>query len=385
MRARLPRQPLQAAVPPDLHAASPPTGLERPARPPRHRGARGAAPQGRPRAHRRRHLPPPRLRLRPRPPAGASSSSTSGEYDVAFLLRPTAGRAGPGDRRGGRVDAAEVDLLLPEGPDRTDLQSFGLTAGTIESHEGSRPPHRDVPPHGRRPRAPRDRRRAAGRRAATTPPRARRSCSPPASPRARRSRWRCTPQRKGWDLGYVEVECEYTPAERGCPTKFDLVLRLPDDATDEQVERLKVIAAKCPVHRTLDGEVMFHERVERARARHGLSSPPRCAASCSTRPRPRRSTSTAAPTPPSSSRSSSHDGEPHARLHQAPRRPAPPRRRDLVPGRARGRRRRRPRPTPRCARRTRRSACRPTPSRSSARCSRRRRSRPATPSIRSSG
>ena len=70
-------------------------------------------------------------------------------------------------------------------------------------------------------------------------------------------------QRKGWDLGYVEVECSYTPAERGCPTKFELVLRLPEDASDEQVDRLKIIAAKCPVHRTLDGEVMFHERVER--------------------------------------------------------------------------------------------------------------------------
>ena len=56
------------------------------------------------------------------------------------------------------------------------------------------------------------------------------------------------------------------PAERGCPTKFDLILRLPADLPDEQVERLKVIAAKCPVHRTLDGEVMFHERVERARS-----------------------------------------------------------------------------------------------------------------------
>ena len=69
--------------------------------------------------------------------------------------------------------------------------------------------------------------------------------------------------RKGWDLGQVEVEVEYTPAERGCPTKFDLIMRLPADASDEQVERLKVIAAKCPVHRTLDGEVMFNERVER--------------------------------------------------------------------------------------------------------------------------
>jgi putative redox protein len=69
--------------------------------------------------------------------------------------------------------------------------------------------------------------------------------------------------RKRWDLGHVEVECEYVPAERGCPTKFTLTLRLPAGLSDEQVQRLKVIATKCPVHRTLDGEVMFDERVER--------------------------------------------------------------------------------------------------------------------------
>ena len=70
-------------------------------------------------------------------------------------------------------------------------------------------------------------------------------------------------QRKGWQIGHVEVECRYAPAEKGAPTKFDLVLRVPEETTDEQVERLMVIAAKCPVHRTLDGEVMFSERVER--------------------------------------------------------------------------------------------------------------------------
>lgn len=69
--------------------------------------------------------------------------------------------------------------------------------------------------------------------------------------------------RKGWDIGHVEVAVEYTPAERGCPTKFELVMRLADDVPEEQVERLKVIAAKCPVHRVLDGEVMFQERVDR--------------------------------------------------------------------------------------------------------------------------
>jgi putative redox protein len=70
-------------------------------------------------------------------------------------------------------------------------------------------------------------------------------------------------QRKGWDVGDVEVICDYTPAERGHPTRFDLVMRFPESLSEEQVERLRVIAAKCPVHRTLDGEVMFEEHVER--------------------------------------------------------------------------------------------------------------------------
>lgn len=69
-------------------------------------------------------------------------------------------------------------------------------------------------------------------------------------------------KRKGWDIGKIEVEAEYTPAERGAPTRFKLLLRLPRDLTSEQVERLSVIAAKCPIHRTLDGEVMFDERIE---------------------------------------------------------------------------------------------------------------------------
>ena len=68
--------------------------------------------------------------------------------------------------------------------------------------------------------------------------------------------------RKGWDVGQVEVDCEYSPAERGCPTRFEIVVRLPEALDEEQVTRLMQIAAKCPVHRTLDGEVMFAERAE---------------------------------------------------------------------------------------------------------------------------
>lgn len=69
-------------------------------------------------------------------------------------------------------------------------------------------------------------------------------------------------KRKGWDIGPIEVEAEYEPAERGAPTRFHMVLRLPDGIDPERRERLEVIAAKCPVHRALEGEVMFDERVE---------------------------------------------------------------------------------------------------------------------------
>jgi putative redox protein len=70
-------------------------------------------------------------------------------------------------------------------------------------------------------------------------------------------------ERKGWDLAGLEVDCDYAPPERGRPTVFHLVLRLPESLSEEQVERLTVIAAKCPIHRTLEGEVTFDERVQR--------------------------------------------------------------------------------------------------------------------------
>jgi putative redox protein len=69
-------------------------------------------------------------------------------------------------------------------------------------------------------------------------------------------------KRKGWELGPVEVQCEYTPAERGCPTVFKLIMRLPSGCSADQVDKLRAIAAKCPIHRTLDGEAIFDERIE---------------------------------------------------------------------------------------------------------------------------
>ena len=57
--------------------------------------------------------------------------------------------------------------------------------------------------------------------------------------------------RKGWDVGAIEVGVDYkTPSVDGGPS-FEVKIRIPAPLTDEQRERILVIAAKCPVHKTL--------------------------------------------------------------------------------------------------------------------------------------
>ena len=59
--------------------------------------------------------------------------------------------------------------------------------------------------------------------------------------------------RKGWDLGElnVEVEVDY---DGPVPSEFTVTLHLPGGLTEDQLERLRVIAGKCPVHRALASE-----------------------------------------------------------------------------------------------------------------------------------
>jgi putative redox protein len=69
-------------------------------------------------------------------------------------------------------------------------------------------------------------------------------------------------ERKGWELGSLEVEAEFDPASRGEAARFSVELRIPTPLTDEQADRIRVIAGKCPVHRTLIGEVEIEDRIE---------------------------------------------------------------------------------------------------------------------------
>jgi putative redox protein len=70
--------------------------------------------------------------------------------------------------------------------------------------------------------------------------------------------------RKGWDLGDLEVIVDLEYGKSGVPSSFLVTIKLPRELTEEQQERLKSIAGKCPVHRVLTGErkVEVEDRIE---------------------------------------------------------------------------------------------------------------------------
>jgi putative redox protein len=70
-------------------------------------------------------------------------------------------------------------------------------------------------------------------------------------------------ERKDWDVGAVEVEVD-VEYEGHQPLSFAVTLRLPAGLSDEQRERLLVIAAKCPVHEVIAAAtpVTIADRVE---------------------------------------------------------------------------------------------------------------------------
>ncbi len=62
-------------------------------------------------------------------------------------------------------------------------------------------------------------------------------------------------ERKGWDVGKVEVDVDVTYDEFA-PLSFAVTLRLPAELSDEQRKRLLVVATKCPVHELLVGTTL---------------------------------------------------------------------------------------------------------------------------------
>jgi putative redox protein len=69
--------------------------------------------------------------------------------------------------------------------------------------------------------------------------------------------------RKGWEVGEVQVEVDYELDPRKGRSSYDVAVKVAGDLDDEQLERIRVIAGSCPVHRLLVGKAEIHDRVER--------------------------------------------------------------------------------------------------------------------------
>ena len=70
-------------------------------------------------------------------------------------------------------------------------------------------------------------------------------------------------ERKEWGLGTVEVAVDFEEATADDPPKFDVNITLGAELSEENRDRLLVIAGKCPVHRLLErDDVVIHDSLE---------------------------------------------------------------------------------------------------------------------------
>jgi putative redox protein len=61
-------------------------------------------------------------------------------------------------------------------------------------------------------------------------------------------------ERKEWGLGTVEVSVDFTEATTDDPARFDVTITLGAELSEENQDRLRVIAGKCPVHKALKAQ-----------------------------------------------------------------------------------------------------------------------------------
>jgi putative redox protein len=66
---------------------------------------------------------------------------------------------------------------------------------------------------------------------------------------------------KEWDLGDVTVDVEYD--NRATPRTFEIAIGLTGELSDAQLDRLERVAAACPVRRSIEAGIEFHEQIRR--------------------------------------------------------------------------------------------------------------------------
>jgi len=69
--------------------------------------------------------------------------------------------------------------------------------------------------------------------------------------------------RKGWDLQQVRLDLEHSRLNgRGNPEQIDISISFEGDLDEDQKNRLKEIANKCPVQKTITGELRVNSILE---------------------------------------------------------------------------------------------------------------------------
>ena len=69
---------------------------------------------------------------------------------------------------------------------------------------------------------------------------------------------------KNWELGDVSVHVDYDNHSR--PRRFEVTTTLTGDLTEAQLERLEKVAASCPVRRSIETGIEFHEHIDNSPA-----------------------------------------------------------------------------------------------------------------------
>lgn len=66
-------------------------------------------------------------------------------------------------------------------------------------------------------------------------------------------------KRKAWPLESVRIRLTVDRADPQSPHRIEQHVELTGDLDDEQRERLRQIAGRCPIHRMLEGPLEFEE------------------------------------------------------------------------------------------------------------------------------
>lgn len=79
-------------------------------------------------------------------------------------------------------------------------------------------------------------------------------------------------ERKNWVVGAIDVtvthhrvhadDCRDCDHATGYIDRLDRTLRFPENLTEEQIAALERIASRCPVHRTLEGQIEVHTETQ---------------------------------------------------------------------------------------------------------------------------